>query len=138
MIKEKLKKIVMFIVNPRLLLCCGVAWIITNGWSYITLALGTWLDIGWMKAIAGGYIAFLWLPGTPEKIVTVAITIALLRWWFPDDEKTLAVLKDMHQKLKLKHERKKDEKRKKRIARNASKNKTAKKDCRPTDSEDVE
>lgn len=110
MIQEILKKIVQFIVNPRLLLCCGVAWIITNGWSYIMLAIGTWLNIGWMQAIAGGYIAFLWVPGTPEKIITVAITIALLRWWFPEDEKTLAVLKEMHQKLKIKHRQHKDKK----------------------------
>lgn len=137
MLKETLKKIVRFIVNPHLLLCCGAAWIITNGWSYITLAIGTWLDIGWMQAVAGGYIAFLWLPGTPEKIVTVAITIALLRWWFPDDEKTLAVLKEMHQKLKFKHEQKKDEKRKKRIAKNKLKNKKNN-DYQPTNEEDTE
>jgi hypothetical protein len=41
--KEKLKKMLQFIANPRLLLCLGLAWIITNGWSYIMLVLGTWL-----------------------------------------------------------------------------------------------
>ena len=97
--KEKFKKIIQFILNPRLLLCYGLAWIITNGWSYIILAIGTWLNIGWMKAVAGGYMAFLWLPISPEKIVTIAIAIVLLRWLFPNDKKTLAILKEMHKKV---------------------------------------
>ena len=53
-----------------------------------------------MVAVAGAYLAFLWLPISPEKLVTVAISIVLLKTLFPRDEKTLAVLKDMHQKLK--------------------------------------
>lgn len=111
--KEKLKKIIQFILNPRLLLCYGLAWIITNGWSYIILAIGTWLNIGWMKAVAGGYMAFLWLPISPEKIVTIAIAITLLRWLFPNDKKTLAILKEMHKKIVTKIKDKKAKKRKK-------------------------
>lgn len=104
---------VQFILNPRLVLCFGLAWIITNGWSYIALVIGTWLDIGWMKVIASGYLAFLWLPVSPEKIVTIAIAIALLRWLFPNDQKTLAVLRKMHSNLKTKNtERKKRRKNK--------------------------
>ena len=95
-----MKKIIFFILNPRLLLCLGVAWIITNGWAYIAIGLGNYLDIGWMTAIAAAYLAFLWIPTTPEKIVTIAIAIALLRILFPKDQKTLAVLKGMHEKAK--------------------------------------
>jgi len=98
--KNKLKKVIQFIVNPRLLLCLGLAWLITNGWSYIMLAIGTYFQIGWMMAVASGYLAFLWLPISPEKIVTVAISIALLRILFPRDEKTLAVLSQMFDKAK--------------------------------------
>lgn len=102
MIKEKIKKIIQFIANPRLLLCFGIAWIITNGWSYILLSIGTFFEIGWMIAVASAYLAFLWLPISPEKIVTVAISMALLRFLFPNDKKTLGVLKDMYAKLKMK------------------------------------
>ena len=35
-----------------------------------------------------------------EKIVTFAIAILLMRWWFPNDTKTLGVLKRFHQKAK--------------------------------------
>ncbi len=98
--KEKLKKILMFLLNPRLLLCVGVAWMITNGWCYILFGLGTVLGIPWMMAVGGAYMAALWFPFTPEKIVTFAIAIALLRWWFPKDEKTLAVLRRGMEKAK--------------------------------------
>lgn len=108
--KEKLKKVVQFIANPRLLLCFGIAWLITNGWSYILLALGSLLGIGWMIAVASAYLTFLWLPISPEKIVTVAITIALLRWLFPNDQKTLGAMKEAYAKLKAALKRRKDHK----------------------------
>ena len=56
--KEKLKKILWFVLNPRLLLCVAVAWLITNGWSYILFAVGSYLEIGWMTAVAGAYLAY--------------------------------------------------------------------------------
>ena len=96
----KLKKAARFLLNPRLLFCAGIAWIITNGWSYIMLAMGLFLDVTWMKAVGSGYMAFLWFPMTPEKILTIAIAIALLRRFFPDDKDTLAVLQDMRRSVK--------------------------------------
>jgi hypothetical protein len=113
-LKHKLKKIVQFILNPRLLLCYGLAWMITNGWSYVLLVLGMWLDIGWMIAVGTAYLAFLWLPVSPEKIVTFAITIALLRWLFPNDQKTLAVMKDSYARLKAAISRKRQERKQKK------------------------
>ena len=98
--KEKLKKIIQFLLNPRLLLCFGIGWMITNGWSYVLLGVGAWFDIPWMVAVAGGYLTLLWIPATPEKIITVAIALALLRWLFPQDEKTLKVLREMYAKAK--------------------------------------
>nr|MBR4280786.1 hypothetical protein [Clostridia bacterium] len=99
-LKRSLKKALQFIGNPRLLLCLAVGWLITNGWSYIMFAVGTICGIEWMVAVSGAYLAFLWLPVSPEKLVTVAIAIALLRWLFPQDEKTLAVLRGWYEKAK--------------------------------------
>lgn len=109
MIKQKIKKIIQFIANPRLLLCFGLAWLITNGWSYILLGIGTYYGIGWMVGVAGAYLTFLWLPISPEKIVTVAIAMVLLRLLFPNDQKTLAVLKQMKEKVRDKIRRKKND-----------------------------
>ena len=105
-IKNAVIKVIQFIANPRFLLCFGLAWIITNGWSYILFGIGTALNIGWMVAVSGAYLAFLWLPVSPEKIVTVAIAMGLLRFLFPHDQKTLAVLKSLYAKAKEKMKRK--------------------------------
>lgn len=106
--KQKLKKLVQFLLNPRFLLCFGMGWMITNGWSYVLFGLGTWLQNEWMMAVAGGYLTLLWIPATPEKIITLAIAIALLRWLFPGDEKTLKVLKEMAAKAKAAIKRRKE------------------------------
>ena len=105
--KERLKKIIEFIANPRLLLCLLIAWMITNGWSYILFGVGTYFGIHWMTAVAGAYLAFLWLPISPEKLATLTIAIALLRWLFPDDQWTLAVLHRLYEKAKAAIRRKK-------------------------------
>ena len=99
-VKHLLKKAVLFILNPRLLLCFGLGWMITNGWSYIMMGVGVYFDIEWMMVVAGAYLTFLWVPISPEKIVTVALAILFLRWFFPNDQKTLAVLVDIKNRLK--------------------------------------
>jgi pheromone shutdown protein TraB len=101
-LKEKIKKIILFIVNPKLLLCFGIAWMITNGWAYVLTGLGAILEISWMVAVGGAYLAALWVPFTPEKILTLIISIWLLKIMFPNDKKTLAVLISMREKIKEK------------------------------------
>lgn len=109
-LKAWLKKAVQFILNPRLLLCFGIGWMITNGWSYVLMGLGTWLNIPWMIGVSGAYLAFLWFLFSPEKLLTVAIAIFLLRWLFPDDQKTLAVLIEMKEKVKAAVKKRKEKK----------------------------
>ena len=75
--KNKLKTFLQFILNPRLLLCLGIACLITNGWSYILFGFGTYYQIPWMVAVASAYLTFLWLPISPEKIFTAAIALTL-------------------------------------------------------------
>lgn len=107
--ERTVKKIIQLILNPRFLLCFGLAWMITNGWSYILLGLGVWLNIGWMTAVATAYLAILWIPITPEKIITIALSLIFLRAFFPQDEKTLGTLKEMREKIKRKKKEKKEE-----------------------------
>lgn len=116
--REKLieiaKKVLYCISNPRLLLCFGIAWMITNGWSYVMMGIGTFFGIQWMMAVSGAYLAFLWLPISPEKIVTLAIAIFLLKKLFPHDTKTLGLLHELHMKTKALYQKEKDKKKKKR------------------------
>ena len=110
MSKQKIKNTVIktaqFLFNPRFLLCFGIAWLITNGWSYILFGIGTYFQIGWMIAVATAYLAFLWIPFSPEKIVTVGIAMVLLRFFFPNDKKTLGILRTLHAKTKGKRRNK--------------------------------
>lgn len=111
-LKGKFKKVLRFLLNPRLLLCLGIGWMITNGWSYILAFFGTVFQIKWMMAVSYSYLAFLWLPISPEKIVTVAIAIALLRFLFPKDQATLGILREMYAKIKNTVKKKKKDKEK--------------------------
>ena len=112
--KATAKKALEFVFNPHLLLCFGIAWFITNGWSYVMLGVGSLFRIKWMLGVSGAYLAALWLPFTPEKLLTLAIAMALLRLIFPDDRKTLAVLKELREKHKTKKAEKETEKEEKK------------------------
>ncbi len=117
-IKAWTKTVLQFLLNPRFLLCFGLAWIITNGWAYITTVIGVALKINWLTTVSAAYLAALWVPFTPEKIITVIIAIFLLKLLFPNDKKTLQKLyeiknsiksksKELNQKRKNKKEEKK-------------------------------
>ena len=80
---------VKLILNWRFLVCFGLAWMITNGWSYALLIVGMSLEIAWMSSIALAYITFIWLPITPEKIITVSIALFLVRVLFKEHNEEL-------------------------------------------------
>lgn len=104
-----LRKCAYVLLNPRLVLCLGLGWMITNGWSYVITALGIWLDIPWMTAVGGAYLSLLWFPCTPEKLFTVIIALFLLKKLFPGDTRTLQVLEQeyAHAKAAIGHLNKK-------------------------------
>ena len=87
--KPKLKLWMRLILNWRFLICFGLAWLITNGWSYVLLGLGMLLKNAWMIGVASGYLTFLWLPVSPEKLVTVAISLFLVQHLFPKHNQAL-------------------------------------------------
>lgn len=92
-VRSRIGAVAECVLNPRFLLCFGLGWLITNGWAYILLGIGTLLGVGWMIAVSSAYMAFLWFPCTPEKLVTLLIAIFLLRKLFPRDRRTLTRLK---------------------------------------------
>lgn len=108
------KKWTMFFINPRFVLCFLFAWLITNGWSYILFAVGTVFNIIWMIVVSSAYMTFLWFPFTPEKVVTFIIAIFLLKILFPNDQKTLKVLREELERAKTVIRRRKENKRQKK------------------------
>ncbi len=117
------KKWLMVILNPKLLLCLFIAWMITNGWSYVFTALGTALGITWMTVAGTAYMGLLWVPFTPEKILTVIIAIFLMRLLFPRDKKTIAVLREELRKLKESYRKSREKRQKLRAMRKAEREK---------------
>lgn len=113
----------MVILNPRLLLCLFIAWMITNGWSYVFTVLGGLLEIQWMVITGTAYMSLLWVPFTPEKILTVIIAIFLMRLIFPRDEKTIGVLKEELHKLKCAYVSQREKRQQKRALRKAMRKK---------------
>ena len=111
-LREGFLTLMRLIFNPHLLLCFGIAWLITNGWAYIVLGIGTYVGSAWMIGIASFYLTLLWFPFTPEKIITVIIAIWLLTRLFPSDQKTLAVLHKELNKLKAAVRKRKNKKKK--------------------------
>ena len=83
-------------LNLKFLLSFGLAWLITNGWSYICFSLSIAFNIGWLKVVSSTYIAFLYLPFTIEKIITIPMAIFFQERLFPRDVKLHAELVKMH------------------------------------------
>ena len=91
------------LLNWRFLICFGIAWMITNGWAYIFISLGAILKIDWMRNIGVGYMALLWMPWTPEKLITIPIAIWLLKKIFPKNYELIAELEKELSELKKKN-----------------------------------
>ncbi len=84
-----------FLTRPHFICCFLIAWFLTNGWSYVGLIVGSILHLPLLKGICGGYVALLWMPFTPEKLITLTITIFLLKKLYPEDEEGLRILLNM-------------------------------------------
>lgn len=85
--KKKLKPLL------HLAICILIAWMITNGWAYILLGLGMAFKWQWATAVGSGYLALLWLPVTPEKLITIPIAIFLIHVIYPQDRAIARYLK---------------------------------------------
>lgn len=60
----------------------ALAWFLTNGWAYTLLAIGTAIHVKWMTYIGSAYLAILWLPCTPEKVITIPLAVGIKKLLF--------------------------------------------------------
>jgi len=85
--------------NWRFLISFGLAWLITNGiwyvFAFVPMRLPDWLV--WFSV---SYIAFLYLPFTPEKLVTIPLAIFIQWLLFRNDIKTRKQLDEMYAQAK--------------------------------------
>lgn len=110
---RRLKNYLRPFLSLKFLLCFFLAWQVTNGWSYAFIIIGLTCDIPWMFNVGTGWQAFLWMPFTPEKLVTIPLAMWFNKLIFRD-EKTKRMLgamknqaKDDWQGIKNKFRRKK-------------------------------
>lgn len=98
--KEKLRPWLRALTNPHLLISLGIAWFITNGWAYCAAGVGWYLDIPLLLKTGSVWLGILWMPGTPEKLFTFAVAMGILRLLFPEDTRTLAMIRRKSRQLK--------------------------------------
>lgn len=71
-----------FLKDWKNALCYIIAWMITNGWCYIFIAIGIVTNNDLLRKIGLGYLAFLWIPVVKEQFVTIPIAIFLKKILF--------------------------------------------------------
>lgn len=81
-LKEWLLAFYHFIKDWRTAFSFLLAWTITNGWSYIAIFIGQLLHLPVLRNIGLTYLAILWMPWTPEKLITVPIALFIKKILF--------------------------------------------------------
>ena len=66
-------------------------WLITNGIWYV-FAVAPFTPI-WLRGIAIGWLAILYMPFTPEKIIIVVLAPIIYRWIYKEEFKKEKVIK---------------------------------------------
>lgn len=79
----------------RFVISFGFAWLLTNGWAYYFGFTPLNIPI-WLRAFALSYLTFIYLPVSPEKLVTIPIAIWIHIKLFKNDKVTHNQLEEMH------------------------------------------
>ena len=79
----KYEKIIIKYVLPflswRIIVCYLPFWFIFTGWTYVAVAIGN----TWWKTVASSWLAWMFMPWCPEKLITIPATIWLHKKIFP-------------------------------------------------------
>ena len=77
----KIKTYISPFLNWRILIIYLPIWFLMSGWTYLFIYLGTRHHVGWMLAAGTFWATVLWLPFTPEKLITVPLTLLIYVKW---------------------------------------------------------
>ena len=80
---KKLWKAVKPYCTWKMLPIAGTIWILTNGIWY-ALAVVPNIPL-WLRSIAIGYLAFIYLPFSAEKVVIIVFAPIIYRWIYKED-----------------------------------------------------
>ena len=91
----KIKTYISPFLNWRILVIYLPIWFIMSGWTYLFIYLGTRHHVGWMLAAGTFWATVLWLPITPEKLITIPLTLFIyVKWVGHSDPKLEAMVKE--------------------------------------------
>ena len=83
---NKIKTYISPFLNWRILIIYIPIWFLMSGWTYLFICLGTRFHISWMLAAGTFWATLLWLPITPEKLLTIPLTLWIyIRWINKED-----------------------------------------------------
>ena len=95
---NKIKTYISPFLNWRILLIYVPIWFLMSGWTYLFIYLGTRHHINWMLAAGSFWATLLWLPITPEKLITIPLTLVIyVKWRGHSDEKLEHMLAEAKQ-----------------------------------------
>ena len=77
----KIKTYISPFLNWRILVIYVPIWFLMSGWTYLFIYLGTRHHVGWMLAAGTFWATILWLPITPEKLITIPLTLFIYVKW---------------------------------------------------------
>jgi chaperonin GroEL len=89
LVKELLAKLyefIKFILDWKTLLCYIPVWFVFSGWTYVAIAFGS----PWIRAFGSAWLAMLWMPWCPEKLITIPITLWIKRIIFKKENLYMA------------------------------------------------
>ena len=90
---KKIKTYIAPFLNWRILVIYVPIWFLMSGWTYLFIYFGTRHHVGWMLAAGTFWATILWLPITPEKLITIPLTLYLyIRWRGHSDERLEAMV----------------------------------------------
>ena len=95
---SKIKTYISPFLNWRILVIYVPIWFLMSGWTYLFIFLGTKHHITWMLTAGTFWATVLWLPMTPEKLLTIPLTLLIYyRWKGQIDEKLAAMVVEAKQ-----------------------------------------
>ena len=90
---KKIKTYIAPFLNWRILIIYLPIWFLMSGWTYLFIFLGTKYHISWMLASGTFWATLLWLPITPEKLITIPLTLFIyVKWRGHSDERLEAMV----------------------------------------------
>ena len=85
----KLYQFIKFILDWRTFMCYIPVWFVFSGWTYVVLIYGS----PWWRTIAGAWLAMLWMPWCPEKLITIPLSLWIKKILFKKENLYMATEK---------------------------------------------